>query len=451
MAKRHGRGFRLVILVGACTGIYFSDVLVLPAYFQSGRHSSASRTQRFATLHEVNVCVEEAADKSAQNLDRASLGDEVLGTVLDDSDDGVTLDIGSGVHGFIERGDFMGAARPTERFQVGQQLQTIVWKITKGKLLLRFPRERSRTCFTCFQTLPAQTELFGHGGHHEDCIQAWHLGRGKPALFELDGQPFHCVVGPVTNELKKRVDRLVKRGNVHWASWNKDSSRPDQKGRLHGIGMSLSSHIHFKGTHSLRDEAQAVLDDLLASPIVALFNDASHDINRPRYPEYKSPPLPSLQPGVGNLDVDGGCLNTYVGQGYMAVRANASQHHGPPVPVAKLLGVASCKNTCLTCKMQGCQACCDCCMRVDSDDSISLLLGVQEPETQPQDMAFFCMGNKAFPLAGGRAFLFDGKRIPHGVWCMHGHYVGMAFVKKMPWKHPRKWPIDGLKQETQGQ
>ena len=37
----------------------------------------------------------------------------------------------------------------------------------------------------------------------------------------------------------------------------------------------------------------------------------------------------------------------------MAVLNNCSESHGPPVPVAKLLGVASCKETCPTCDPSG--------------------------------------------------------------------------------------------------
>lgn len=55
------------------------------------------------------------------------------------------------------------------------------------------------------------------------------------------------------------------------------------------------------------------------------------------------------------------------------------------------------------------------------------------------EMAFFVMGNKAFPLAGGRSFFFDGKVVPHGVWRpQRGHYKGMAFVRKVPYRREKR-------------
>jgi len=280
--------------------------------------------------------------------------------------------------------------------------------------------------------------MYGSGGHHWRCTRCWNSGRGIPPLFESEGQRMHCVVGAVPAKIQEKVRRLVKKGNGYWETWRRTSSRPEQKGRLHGVGLSLSSKVPFPGTEPLREDCTEVLLKLLDTPAVRVLNKLTENGKadaRSAFKGYVPPPLPAAEPGVAVQDpADGGVLQAYIGQGYMAVRANVSHNHGPPLPVAKLLGVPSCKETCKTCKHRGCMACEDCCVHVDNDDSVSLLLGLQETETEVDKMAFFVMGSRAFPLAGGRMFLFDGKVVPHGVWCMRGDYTGMAFVKKKPYR-----------------
>lgn len=189
----------------------------------------------------------------------------------------------------------------------------------------------------------------------------------------------------------------------------------------------------FYGTKQLRDDVNAILDGMLCTPMVEIFTSAEQSMERHHVHSYKLPPLPSVEPGVGVMYPDGGVLNTYIGMGYMHVHVPIMPGHGPPVPVARALGVKSCKETCATCrKPRGCLLCEDCCVHLDKDHSLSVLLGIQEKDQADDQMAFFVMGNKAFPLSGGRAFLFDGRFVPHGVYCMHGNYTGMAFVKKMP-------------------
>ncbi|CAE8592445.1 unnamed protein product [Polarella glacialis] len=363
-------------------------------------------------------------------------GDNVSGLVTGSNETGVFIDVGAEVEGFLARGLWMGSAPPEQQFERGQQLNATVLRATHGQLHLRFSQDLSRRCYTCFSTVPDDVSMFGPEGHCSQCLHPWRLGRGIPPFFELDGKPFHCMVGPVPTTTQEKMRQLAQKGNSFWDKWNRASSRPEQKGRLHAIGISLSSHLHFKGTGNLMEDAQEILLSMLDSPLVGMLNSSSQDKTSPLYPTYVPQALPSAESGVAVLDVDGGVLNAYVGQGYMAVRANVTDKHGPPVPVAKLLGLRSCKQTCLVCRMRGCGACEDCCVHVDNDDSASLLLGLQDESPNVDEMAFFVMGDKAFPLAGGRAFLFDGKAVPHGVWCMHGEYTGMAFVKKMP--HAKK-------------
>mmetsp|Transcript_126565 Transcript_126565/g.300613 ORF Transcript_126565/g.300613 Transcript_126565/m.300613 type:complete len:442 (+) Transcript_126565:49-1374(+) len=359
-------------------------------------------------------------------------GELIEGVVTRDCNDSVHLDIGAAADGVLEKGDYVGAADPQQLYWPGKRLNVTVWSNAGHCISLRLHRYEGTRCGTCFQSL--DEPLYGTG-HHERCVQCWNIGRGVPPFFESGGKRYHCVVGAVPTKVKKKVQALIDKGNRYWDTWAEKSSRPQQKGRLHGVGLQLSRNNTFPGTEQLQDMCNDVLQEMLDSGMVQMLNNASNEDVWQSFRWYHPPKLPSAQPGVAVRDpMDGGAVQSYIGQGYMAVLNNCSQAHGPPLPVARLLGVKSCRDTCTICRSKGCQACDECCVHVDNDQSASVLLGIQEENPIVNEMAFFVMGSKAFPLAGGRAFLFDGKVVPHGVWCMRGQYQGMAFVKKVPYQ-----------------
>lgn len=391
-------------------------------------------------VHAMTMDVLLKMDEELQKAPRRTmadfnLGDRVEGVVKRNSADSVHVDIGAAVDGILEKGDVLGAADPLERYLPGRRLNVTIWRKANHAIFLRLHRYEGTKCHTCFQSL-SQEAMYGRNGHHHRCIQCANLGRRIPPFFEKGGKRYHCIVGAVPVEVQKKVQGLIAKGNQYWDTWKEKSSRPTHKGRLHGVGLQLSRNYTFPGTEQLQENCNDVLQGMLSTAMVEMLKNATNEDVWRSFRWYHPPGLPSAEPGVAVRDPsDGGAVQSYIGQGYMAVFNNASDSHGPPVPVAALLGVPSCKETCPTCRSQGCQACGECCVHVDNDQSASILLGLQEEHPVLDEMAFFVMGNKAYPLAGGRAFLFDGKVVPHGVWCSpKGHYQGMAFVKKVPYQ-----------------
>jgi len=286
---------------------------------------------------------------------------------------------------------------------------------------------RMQTCYTCGIRIP-EAEMFGPGGHHEQCTRPCFLSKEIPPLFERQGRFYNCMVGAVPSKIQEKVHKLVQNGAPYWTK----SSRPFQKGKLFGVGGALSAEAGaamFPGTSSLKPITNEILEGLLDTPMAEIFEQANREGRWSNFIDYIPPPLPSPVPGVASLDGIR-VLNAYVGLNYMHVRDKYTAYqHGPPPPVAKFLGTPSCVQTCPQCKIS-CVDCKDCCIHLDDDESVSVLIGIQDRNPPIDQAGFFVMGDHAFPLAGGRAFLFDGRRVPHGVWCLHGRYTGMAFVAK---------------------
>jgi len=401
------------------------------------RHPKWSERKVHAMTLDVITEMDEELSEDAvvprRKMANIETGERIEGIVSRDCDDSVHVDIGAASDGILAKGDFIGAADPDQLYWPGTRLNVTVWSKANHTVFLRLHRYSSSMWDRCLKR-------FGEEPLHNESVQCWNVGRGIPPFFERDGKRMHCIVGTLPPTVQEKVQALVKKGNVYWNTWKNKSSRPLQKGRLHGVGIHLSRNKTFPGTAELRDLCNEVLGDMLDTPAVDTLHTATNEDVWQGFRWYKPPALPSREPGVAVRDpADGGAVQTYIGQGYMAVLANCSEDHAPPPPVAKLLGVPSCTETCPTCREEGLQACEECCVHVDNDQSATLLLGIQEEDPVVDEMAFFVMGNKAFPLAGGRVFLFDGKVVPHGVWCMKGHYQGMAFVKKVPHKrHPRR-------------
>ncbi|CAE7247820.1 unnamed protein product, partial [Symbiodinium pilosum] len=437
---RHIAGYLCIFLAVCAWRLRKSGSFAVLSQKQAPRRHPrwAERKMHSMTMEVLMEMDEELAAEEASMIKRKTAdfaeGERVEGVVVRDCGDSIHVDIGAAADAILERGDFIGAA-DRRVYLPGTHLNVTVWSKANHTLSLRMHRFNSCRCQTCFQ--PKEGPV-----HRQSCVQCWNVGRGVPPLFEANGKRLHCVVGPVPESVHEKVQALIKQGNTYWDTWAEKSSRPLQKGRLHGVGIQLSRNRTFPGTAQLRGRCNEVLGEMLDTEMVEVLNNATNEDVWQSFRWYKPPALPSREPGVASIDpADGGSVQSYIGQGYMAVLSNCSEDHAPPVPVAKLLGVPSCKETCPTCRSKGCQACEECCVHVDQDHSASLLLGIQEEDPIIDQMAFFVMGNKAFPLAGGRAFLFDGKVVPHGVWCMRGHYQGMAFVKKVPYKRrARKKP-----------
>ena len=95
----------------------------------------------------------------------------------------------------------------------------------------------------------------------------------------------------------------------------------------------------------------------------------------------------------------------------------SSAAHPPPAPVARLLRVAPCTESCHTCRCSGCAECPACCLHLDRDEaSFSLGCFWQHRKVKPADRVWFAVGGKAFCIAGGLTVAFHGGHSLHGVW-----------------------------------
>ncbi|CAK8996379.1 Uncharacterized protein SCF082_LOCUS4761 [Durusdinium trenchii] len=432
------------LIAGAALGLLLyhrADASAFALWSGSVRrwHAAQASASVHAMTMEVLLKMDEEgrSDTPRRRLADFQLGEDLVDAVVTrDTPSAVHLEIGAAVDGILEKGETIGLADPLASYWPGQRLNVTVIKKAKHHVWVRLQRYDATRCHSCFQLLE------GHpapGSRHELRCQCVNIGRHVPPFFEDAGHRYHGIVGPVPLEVQEKMQKLIEKGNQYWDTWTDKSSRPTHKGRLHGVGLQLSRNITFPGTEQLQEQCNEVLREMLGTSMVQLLRNASNaDVWR-SFRWYTPPSLPAAQPGVAERDGEGGTVQSYIGQGYMAVLNNCSEAHGPPVPVAKLLGVPSCKDTCPTCRSQGCQACSECCVHVDNDQSASVLLGIQEENPLIDEMAFFVMGNKAFPLAGGRSFFFDGKVVPHGVWRpQRGHYKGMAFVRKVPYRREKR-------------
>ena len=117
----------------------------------------------------------------------------------------------------------------------------------------------------------------------------------------------------------------------------------------------------------------------------------------------------------------GAAPNVYFGlNGYAPICAMGRpslEAHGPPPPVAKLLGVPSCCVTCPICAQGLCLRCIYCPYHCDyHDPTLTVIILKEDPETPKPVRSFFCLGDRAYNLEGGAMFIFDASKVPHGVW-----------------------------------
>ena len=96
----------------------------------------------------------------------------------------------------------------------------------------------------------------------------------------------------------------------------------------------------------------------------------------------------------------------------------------PPPPQVIAAGVAEgtpCTIACQVCRENGCDRCKDCCLHYDYKDG-TLTVGAmfQQWHSDHKNAAWLCLGEHAYAMKGGLSFIFDGRRVLHGVWSPEG-------------------------------
>jgi hypothetical protein len=115
-------------------------------------------------------------------------------------------------------------------------------------------------------------------------------------------------------------------------------------------------------------------------------------------------------------DADGE-FNGLVGLEVKSCWESKVQCHDPPPPVAHLLRVRSCLDSCVICQTKGCVVCPYCAVGYDgTGESLTLLFMAQTPRTPVKYQSFFVIEGQAYRIAGGLAVMFHGLSSPHGTW-----------------------------------
>lgn len=249
----------------------------------------------------------------------------------------------------------------------------------------------------CLRVFPSGTTVRGGGrwvaGPVEVC---WATGLSDVAAAEL-----------------VRCDGVGRRV---WAA--NSSARPGHEGDIHGWGWCYRYQKPFQCVGAL------------AAPVRSLFSAVAETCvghcARAGFPHFQG----LLKSPLEVLGAPGG-LVAYLGHKYTPGRCG----HPPPAPVAALLGVRPCGEQCSWCAKWGCLTCESCPLHIDSQDlGPTVACFYQRRRCRVGERAWFCVGERAFPLAGGLVVGFSGDA-PHGVYATPSAHssdaspwLGAAFV-----------------------
>ena len=215
--------------------------------------------------------------------------------------------------------------------------------------------------------------------------------------------------------------------------------RPSHRVKLHAYGFCQRYQKIHKHSADLQSSVEALYDCLTSLPVASKLEAfTSQEWHRnPSLMRAEDLPSRALSPKRG-------CTNAYFGLSYQPTetthssssstrRSSANAQHDPPPPVAERLGVSSCKDTCKACK-KSCMTCPCCPLHLDTmDKSCTVLCQAQSTRTPLREQAFFVLGERCYAISGGMSAIFDGRRIPHGVWAPPGDispWSGVAFATR---------------------
>jgi hypothetical protein len=230
------------------------------------------------------------------------------------------------------------------------------------------------------------------------------------------------VAGFTGNDLQRGWMNVLSIGDNHWS---RVGCRPAHRGVLQSIGWCNRWSRPYVGTMAVRKEAHAMFMTLKDSS--RLFS-MLRACNRQLY-DIVVHNITSLDSRLGTAST----VNIYMGIDYVSasVPGEGQNTHPPPVQVTDLIGGLSCKDSCVTCRTQSCHECPLCCVHVDKDPGMTLLVGLQHNKTKAKEKMYFILGNRAFAWSETFVALFDGGSVPHGTWSPSIHqnkFFGCAMV-----------------------
>ena len=91
--------------------------------------------------------------------------------------------------------------------------------------------------------------------------------------------------------------------------------------------------------------------------------------------------------------------------------------HGAHAQVAlfqERVGVVPNFENCALCKTNPMSCPWDCSNTDPNDGSLTVYIGMQDPKVNNKNVAYFTVGDQAFPLRGGLCVVFNGHKCPHG-------------------------------------
>ena len=261
--------------------------------------------------------------------------------------------------------------------------------------------------------------------HVRKCVASYHMS--PVPLFEKyqhvsvlginvgDGPKltFAVCAGFQLEAVKMMWDHVMILGKDYWFPLG---TRPAHHGALQLVGYNPLLNKEQHGTTSLRKFVQYFFNSWMqhTQMMPVLKGIMASDVYN-----YIVEEISTLKRTLGSAEGP----KAFFGINYMPAVEYPEElgWHAPPPALAKVLGVKSCHETCQSCREDRCVNCVGCVMNLDHLDPIataglSLYIVWQRPATKAAERAYFVLDDRVFPLNTTFSALFDGSRVPHGVW-----------------------------------
>jgi hypothetical protein len=299
-------------------------------------------------------------------------------------------------------------------------------------------RPDNRTCRFCLEPTPyrmlaahimgcaaAQTVTIAYA--QEKKMQPLGMSPATPPPTTLQSRVAIAVVGGMSKELGERFLMLMQVAELFWS--DQPSTRPDHRGHLKAVGychrFMQKYKLNFNDTEALVESIGYFLEDWINhSPLVNLYND----MVEPRV-EREMVDMICKSFKMGRPDAP----NAFIGKSYVPVQH--AEGHAPPPPVARLLRVPACVDSCQQCAIS-CLQCSACPMRKDVNDQgptiLFQYLHGKVHGSRLRSRVYFVIDDTAYEITAGFCAVFNAAKVAHGAWAPEGvgGFFGLAVVNR---------------------